>query len=116
MKRKIILYETEGGASPVEKFVRKLNRGARDCVASAFEHIAADTNTAHLFCKMVSTDELWEIRIKHDRSIYRLLCFFDGKTVVVVASGFQKKTQKTPRQEIKTAEARKKDYFRRKKQ
>jgi len=116
MKREIILYETEGGASPVAKFVRKLNRGARDCVAEAFEHIETDTHAAHLFRKMASTDDLWEIRIKHDRNIYRLLCFFDGKTVVVVASGFQKKTQKTPRQEIKTAEARKKDYFRRKRQ
>jgi len=116
MKRKIILYETEGGASSVERFVRKLNRGARDCVAAAFEHIEADPHAAYLFCKMVNTDDLWEIRIRHDRNIYRLLCFFDGKTVVVVASGFQKKTQKTPRQEIKTAEARKKDYFRRKRQ
>jgi len=43
-----------------------------------------------------------------------LLSFFDGAALVVVASGFQKKTQKTPQQEIKTAEARKKDYFRRK--
>ncbi len=100
MKRRIILYETENGASPVEKFVKKLSRGARDCVASAFEHIEADTNAAHMFCKMVNTDGLWEIRIRHDRSIYRLLCFFDGKTLVVVTSGFQKKTQKTPRQEI----------------
>jgi phage-related protein len=116
MKRKIILYETEGGASPVAKFVRKLNRGAQVRVAAAFEHIELDTQTAHLFCKMVNTDGLWEIRIKHDRNIFRLLCFFDGKTVVVVASGFQKKTQKTPRQEIKTAEARMRDYFRRKNQ
>ena len=116
MKRKIILYETETGARPVEKFLGKQDRGIRDCVASAFEHIAADTHAGDLFCKMVGTDDLWEIRIKHDRNIYRLLCFFDGKTLVVVASGFQKKTQKTPRQEIKTAEARKKDYFRRKKQ
>lgn len=115
MKRKIILYETEGGASPVEKFLRKLSPGVRDSVAVALEYIAEGESPAHLFCKMVGTDDLWEIRIKHDRSIFRLLCFFDGKTIVVVASGFQKKTQKTPRQEIETAEARKKDYFRRKK-
>ena len=63
---------------------------------------------------MASTNALWEMRVKHRVNIYRLLCFFDGARLVVAAHGFQKKTQKTPRQEIQTAEARKKDYFRRK--
>lgn len=76
-------------------------------------HIQNDTNPEHLFRKMTATDGLWEIRIKQGGNIFRLLCFFHGSELIVVASGFQKKTQKTPRQEIKTAEARKKDYFRR---
>ena len=63
---------------------------------------------------MVNTDNLWEIRIKQSGNIFRLLCFFDGTQVVVVTSGFQKKSQKTSLQEIRTAEQRKKDYFRRK--
>ena len=47
-------------------------------------------------------------------NIFRLLGFFDGDNLVVLNHGFQKKSQKTPSKEIKTAETRKKDYLRRK--
>jgi phage-related protein len=114
MKREIIFYETESGACPVAKFLRKQISAVKDAVAAAFTHIEADSNSDHLFQKMVNTDDLWEIRVRQNRDIFRVLCFFDGAALVVVASGFQKKTQKTPSQEIKTAEARKKEYFRRK--
>jgi len=68
----------------------------------------------HLFQKMVNTDDLWEIRVRRNRNIFRLLSFFDGSTLVVMASAFQKKTQKISPREIKAAEARRKEYFRRK--
>ena len=94
--------------------MRKQDLPVQKAVLAAFKHIETDSNSDHLFQKMVNTNELWEIRIRQNRNIFRLLSFFDGAALVVVASGFQKKTQKTPQQEIKTAEARKKDYFRRK--
>jgi phage-related protein len=115
MGRALIFYETESGATPVERFIRRLDNAAKSKVLAAMRHIEEDDVIApHLFSKMVSTDDLWEIRVRQSGNIYRLLCFFDGRTVVVVASGFKKKSQKTPSQEIKTAEARKRDYFRRK--
>ena len=66
--------------------------------------------------KLINTDEIWEVRAAAGSDIFRLLCFFDGPQLVVAAHAFQKKTQKTPKQDIKTAEERRKDYFRRKKQ
>jgi phage-related protein len=86
----------------------------KDQVAAVFSYIEAGTNPERMFRKMVNTDDLWEIRIRQNRNIFRLLCFFDGAALIVVASALQKKTQKTPPQEIKTATARKNDYFRRK--
>jgi len=35
--------------------------------------------------------------------IYRIFCFFDQGQLVVIANGFQKKSQKTPKQEIEMA-------------
>lgn len=67
------------------------------------------------FQKMSSTDHLWEIRVKVAGNIFRFLGFFDGQKLVVLSHAFQKKTQKTPRQAIKLAEERKREYFRRKK-
>ena len=63
---------------------------------------------------MVNTDELWEVRAAVGSNIFRLIGFFDGSNLIVLAHAFQKKTQKIPKQAIKTAEARRKDYFRRK--
>lgn len=60
------------------------------------------------FKKLESTDNLWEARVQYGNNIFR---FFDGSELVVLNHAFTKKTQKTPRREIKKAEQRKKDYF-----
>ena len=64
--------------------------------------------------KLVGTKELWEVRIQYAGDIFRLLGFFDGGTLLILCSGFVKKTQKIPDQEIELAEARRRDYFKRK--
>ena len=73
-----------------------------------------DLVPAQYFQKMSGTDDLWEVRVKSGSDIFRLLGFFDGATLVVLAHAFQKKTQKTPAQAIANAEERRRDYFRRK--
>jgi len=57
-----------------------------------------------LYLKHIETTEgLYEIRVQMGRDIYRIFCFFDQGQLVVIANGFQKKSQKTPRQEIELA-------------
>ena len=41
------------------------------------------------------TDGLYEIRIQIGSDIYRIFCFFDEGKLIVLANGFQKKSQKT---------------------
>ena len=64
---------------------------------------------------MENTDGLYEIRIQHGSDIYRIFCFFDKGQLVVITNGFQKKTQKTPKQEIEKALKIKEEYFNEKK-
>ena len=45
-------------------------------------------------------DELYELRVMWENNIYRVFFIFDEGNVVVLFSGFQKKTQKTPQSEI----------------
>lgn len=59
---------------------------------------------------MTGTDGLYEIRIKSGTDIYRIFCFFDQGKLIILVNGFQKKTQKTPTKEIKTALKIKDDY------
>ena len=60
---------------------------------------------------MTGTDGLYEIRIEFESNIYRIFCCFDKGNLVVLFSGFQKKTQKTPKKEIDLALNLKDEYF-----
>lgn len=56
------------------------------------------------------TDGLYEIRVKFSSDIFRIFCFFDKGKLIVLANGFQKKAQKTPKNEIEKALKIKKEY------
>ncbi len=70
-------------------------------------------NDPELFKKL--TDLIWEFRTKYNKNYYRLLAFWDKTekepTLVLATHGFVKKTQKTPKSEIKRAEEIRKMYF-----
>jgi phage-related protein len=59
---------------------------------------------------MTGTEGLYEIRVKQGSDIFRIFCFFDEGKLIVLANGFQKKTQKTPKSEIEKAVKIKKEY------
>lgn len=61
-----------------------------------------------------NTSGLYEIRVNVGNNIFRIFCFFDQGNIIVVGHGFQKKTQKTPKQQIEKAETIKKAYYERK--
>ena len=56
------------------------------------------------------TDSLYEIRVQQGNDIFRIFCFFDKGKLVVLANGFQKKSEKTPKIEINKALLIKKEY------
>lgn len=60
---------------------------------------------------LTNTDGIWEIRVKAGNGIFRILCFFDNDNLIILLGGFQKKTQKTPKNEIKRAERLKNEYY-----
>ena len=56
------------------------------------------------------TDGLYEIRVQQGSDIFRIFCFFDKGKLIILANGFQKKAQKTPKSEISKASKIKKEY------
>ena len=60
---------------------------------------------------MENTDGLYEVRVQSGSDIFRIFCFFDKGQLVVLANGFVKKTQKTPKREIEKATKIKEEYF-----
>ena len=55
------------------------------------------------FKHIEGTKGLYEIRIEVGNNIYRIFSFFDKGNIVVLGNAFQKKTQKTPKNEIEKA-------------
>jgi phage-related protein len=51
------------------------------------------------------------IRIEYQSNIYRIFTCFDEGRLVVLMNGFQKKSQKTPKEEVKLAEKLMNEYF-----
>ena len=67
------------------------------------------------FQHIVGTKGLYEIRVELGGNIYRIFSFFDKGNLVVLGNGFQKKTQKTPKQEIEKALKIMEEYYHEKK-
>ena len=60
---------------------------------------------------LAGTDGLYEARIQLGSNIWRVFCFFDDARLVILLNGFQKKTQQTPKKEIKRAIKLMRQYY-----
>ncbi len=63
------------------------------------------------FKHLEGTDGLYEIRVRTGGNIYRIFCCFDEGQLVILFNGFQKKTDKTPRSEIRKAMEIQNQYY-----
>jgi len=66
------------------------------------------------FKALENTDGIYEVRIITTFKSIRILCFFDDGNLVMLVNCFIKKTQKTPKKEIKLAEKLKREYLKNK--
>jgi len=97
--RTIIFYKDH-----FEKFFVKQRQKVRDKIIWTFDLIENLPRIPELYLKHIeNTEGLYEIRVQMGSDIYRIFCFFDQGQLVVIANGFQKKSQKTPKQEIELA-------------
>lgn len=111
----IEFYKTLSGASPVQNFLDSLSDKQVEKVLWVLKLVKElDKVPATYFKKLVNTDGIWEVRVIFSGDIFRILGFIQTNSLVVLTSGFQKKTQETPKTEIELAEARKHDYIKRK--
>jgi phage-related protein len=110
--RTINFYITASGANPVQDFLDALSDKQVEKVLWVLRLIKEmDRVPSVYFKKLVNTDGIWEARVTIAGDIFRLLGFMEGHSFVIITNGFQKKSQETPRSEIKLAENRKRDYL-----
>ena len=85
-------------------------------VKSKIEHVlfvisVAERIPIKFFKHIEGADGLYEIRVEYSGNIYRVFACFDEGRIVVLFNGFQKKSQKTPSNEIEKALRIKSEYF-----
>jgi phage-related protein len=71
----------------------------------------ADRIPKKFFQHLEGTNGLYEIRVEYQGNIFRIFCCFDQGDLVVLFNGFQKKSQKTPNNELDKAVKIMKEYF-----
>jgi len=63
----------------------------------------AERIPSKFFKKIKGTESLYEIRVEMNSNIYRTFCTLYENKFVVLFNSFQKKTQKTPKNQIEKA-------------
>ena len=97
--RKIVFFK-----SYFQNFFNQQSKKVKEKIVWTFDLIEDLQRVPEIYFKHIEdTDGLYEIRVQIGSDIFRIFCFFDKGNLVVLANGFQKKTQKTSKKEIELA-------------
>lgn len=110
MKRTIITF-----GNYFHDFLKGLSEKEREKVDYGLVLLKTQDRLPVKFVKHIK-DGLYELRTEYNGNIYRVFFIFDEGKIVVLFNGFQKKTQKTPTNEITKALKIKEDYYEYKRQ
>jgi phage-related protein len=89
---------------PAREFIDSLDEKAAARVDAFIERLRFYGNRMEgKFVKKL-TGDIFELRVKQFDRVFRVLFFYQPGMLIVITSGFQKKTQETPRGEIARAE------------
>ena len=107
MERKVIAYKNY-----FVDFYKEQDNKVQEKIEYVLDLIRYEKRVPIKFLKFLdSTDGIYEVRVITSYRSIRILCFFDKGELVVLTNCFVKKTQKTPRKEIRLAEKIKKEYW-----
>jgi len=96
--------ELPNGRMPAREFVDSLDEKAAARIDAFIERLRFSGNRMQgKFVKKLA-DDIFELRVKQFDRIFRVLFFYQPGMLIVITSGFQKKTQETPPGEITRAE------------
>lgn len=97
--REVITYKNY-----FEDFFKEQARKVQDKIIKVLDILEQVERVPSTYLKYIEgTNGLFEVRVQLGNNIFRIFCCFDGNRIVVLFSGFQKKTQKTPPGEIARA-------------
>jgi phage-related protein len=107
---RIVFYQDESGEAPVLEWLKvvlkKDRKGYANCVAR-IQQLASTGYDLRRPAADFLRDGIYELRAKHVHVQYRILYFFYGQNVVILAHAMTKDTDRVPVVEIERAMKRK---------
>ncbi len=92
-------------------FYKKQKQKVKEKILWTFRLIESQKQVPDDYLKhLEGTNGLYEIRVQQGSDIFRIFCFFDKGKLIILANGFQKKTNKTPNSELEKALKIKMEY------
>jgi len=111
----VFFYRDADGRSPVVEWLRSLRNddpaGFMNCLAR-LELLEASGHELRRPAADFLRDGIYELRAKHKHMQYRLLYFFHGRNIAVIAHGIIKRGSAVPDVDIGRAENRKRQFAR----
>jgi phage-related protein len=105
----VVFYRTRGGSEVVRDWLRALDERERNAIGLDLMRIQFRWPVGMPLCRSMG-DGLWELRtgLPNNRIARVLFCVIQER--ILVLSGFIKKTQKTPTEELALARKRMKEF------
>ena len=106
-------FRTTSGREPVKDWLGSLAPDDRQRIGTDIKVVEFNWPVGMPLCRQIAGQkDLWEVhsRLSGNRIARVIFLIRDGQMILL--HGFEKKSQKTPKVEIDTAVARKKDYER----
>jgi hypothetical protein len=113
VKREIKFYKTKDGKCPVKEFIDTLPGKVAQKIAWVLRLIETQEKIPKTYFKNLTGTKIYECRIEFSGNIYRILGQFYQGRFILLTNGFQKKTQKTPKDEIELCNRRMADQIKR---
>ena len=97
-------FATDAGSEPVREWLKRLSAQDRKTIGEDIKTVQFGWPLGMSLVDHLEGD-IWEVRIKLDNRIARILFVIDKHTMILL-HGFIKKSQKTPKPEIDLAKQR----------
>lgn len=106
----VLFYATASGTEPVREWLQGLDKDTRKAIGADIRTVQIGWPLGMPLVRKMGPG-LWEVRSNIPSGIARIMFTVTGEgRVMLLAHGFVKKSQQTPKNEIETALARLKDY------
>ncbi len=112
-KTQVVFYQDENGTAPVlewlKAMIKKDRKGYANCVAK-IRQLASTGYELRRPAADYLHNGIYELRAKHIHIQYRILYFFDGQNIAILAHAITKDTDRVPIVDIERAIERKRQF------